>query len=144
MSFSELSLAALTTVAASSAGGALVASLLNNWWGRRAEKKAPKTEMRAKAYEDFVTYFVAGPSAELHLQSITARLALYGESSVLVPAADFLSTYPDLDSPEAIAAFVAVVRRMRASLLTGHGDQAAENIQRMVSSAQAGWRASQP
>lgn len=131
MSTADLFLSVIPAMAASSAGGALVGSLLNSWWGRRSAKKVPKTEMRAEAYEDFVVYFVAAES-DLELHKVKARLMLYGESAVVVAAADFLSSHGALGSNPANEAFLRVVREMRTSLLTGDGSRVMGSIEKML------------
>jgi hypothetical protein len=87
---------------------------------RRVAKKGPKTEIRARAYEEFVAYHLR---PELHeggavahgpeLSNILARLLVFGESGVIAAVAEFLGT------PRERRNLTNVIVKMRASVMTG-------------------------
>lgn len=134
-----------TLLLTSSVIGAVVAALLNGYWNRRAAKKAPKTEMRAEAYQDLVVFMLrdrslpASTSTSDHgqghsgtLAEITARLVLFGESEVVSATSTYLGAHGDLTDDRAVADFVPVVCAMRKSLLTGHGPDVATSIRALL------------
>lgn len=116
--------------------GAAVGSILKGMWDRRLAKKEPKTEKRAKAYEDFVVYFMTGGAHTTDspptLNEIKARLVVFGESEVVNKASNFLKNYSSLKSDEAREAFCGVVAAMRESVKTGAGNEVVTNIQNLL------------
>ena len=83
----------------SSAAGAILGTILKGFWDRNSAKKAPKTESRAIAYQDFVVYVVSRSQVmpppekaltKLALNEIKARLILFGESKVVNAISRFL------------------------------------------------------
>ena len=109
--------------------GAIIGAVIKAKSDRRAAKKIPKTEMRAEAYRDFMAYTVRcvhrqkdpgdeAPEGSADFHDITARLLLFGESDVVNAAAQLVK-HESLTTAEAEEAFCHLVRKMRASLLTG-------------------------
>jgi hypothetical protein len=135
----------IATVLSSSLVGTVIGAVLKTIWDRRAAKKAPKTQMRAEAYRDFILYVVEnaeasestrvdsalGTRSEFH--KITARLLLFGESEAVKAAAQ-LAQHRTLATPEAMHAFAEAVREMRKSLLTGHDEWVLEHAKALARS----------
>lgn len=99
--------------AAAALAGVLIAQFLT----RRAARRAPKTELRARAYGDFVAYYMghaargtdAGKSCP-ELNGILARLLVYGESEVLSAVSVFLTSSDQCDLADVIAEMRGSVR----------------------------------
>ena len=130
-----------TLLLSSSVLAGIIAGLVNGYLNRRAAKKNPKTEMRADAYADLVAYMLStqpsssqittAGSAPQDLGKIKSRLALFGESGVVIAASKFLSQHSALDTVESKQEFAAVVSVMRRSLLTGHGEKVTCSIKKL-------------
>ena len=113
-------------LAALSLLGGIIGATLKAWWDRRAEKKKPKTETRAQAYEEFVAFFListASPESRMdELARINARILVFGESKVVKAVTEFLKKL-DLEHSvdcSTLRGLVPVIKEMRSSLLTGH------------------------
>ena len=128
-----------TLLLSSSVFAGIIAGLLNGYLNRRAAKKNPKTEMRADAYADLVAYMLSTQASQIttagsapqDLGTIKSRLALFGESGVVIAASKFLSQHSALDTVESKQEFAAVVSVMRRSLLTGHGEKVTCSIKKL-------------
>jgi hypothetical protein len=133
----------LPIVLTSSLIGAIVGALINQLLGRRAAKKNPKTEERAKAYDAIVVHIfnsiesdtiVRDFQRDRELVSLLARLSLFGESGVVkvtsIFASEFLSSAAGIGS----TAILPVIRAMRESLLTGRTAGTMEAIETIVRS----------
>jgi hypothetical protein len=114
--------------------GGIVGAILNNLWSRNSAKKAPKTQMRAEAYKDFVMHIllIAGErpvlSTDSELREILARLMVFGESKVVSAVDRFLSKREELNSDAFRKSFCEVVCAMRTSLVTRSDENVSENI----------------
>jgi hypothetical protein len=107
---------------------ALLVGLASPRLNRRAAKKGPKTEMRARAYGDFVVYQMQRPpSAEAagaptpELNEILGRLLVFGESRVLSAVASFIKNPEQCDLAD-------VIVKMRVSVQTGAAEESIINI----------------
>jgi hypothetical protein len=87
----------------------IIGAFLNGFWNRRAAKKAPKTQMRAEAYRDFVVYMVSVASPQssatvsdgfssTDLDKVIARLLLFGEGNVVSAVSTFLGRHAAVDN----------------------------------------------
>jgi hypothetical protein len=124
--------------------GAVIGILLKGLLDRRLAKKAPKTDRRAQAYQDFVAHVLAvdssasgvgGVTVAAHdLNSIKARLIVFGESEVVCEVANFLNKYRDLKTGEAKRDFGEMIRAMRTSVATGSGREVIANVLALLSS----------
>lgn len=115
--------------------GVVVGVILTTWLSREIAKKAPKTDMRAKAYGDFVVHIMCDyaddateKTPESDLNEITARLVVFGEEEVVCAVAEFLKVHRGRNSNEANEKIVAVIGAMRDSLETAHGTDVLEAI----------------
>lgn len=104
-------------------GATLLGLFIGPQLNRRVAKKGPKTEMRARAYEDFVAYYLRpeppAAGAGVHgrdLNDILARLLVFGESEVISAVAAFLNNPEKCDLAD-------VIVKMRASVLTGQAEE---------------------
>ncbi|HEX8558054.1 MAG TPA: hypothetical protein VF668_08140 [Pyrinomonadaceae bacterium] len=123
--------------------GAVIGAVLKGLLDRRLAKRAPKTDRRAQAYQDFVTHMLSAeapaPGAEgaaaasSHLNGIKARLIVFGESEVVCEVARFLCKHQDLNSPDAKQDFGEVIRAMRKSVATGSGAAVLTSVSALLS-----------
>lgn len=102
------------------AGGVLGATL-KAIFDRRADKKKPKTDNRADAYEDFIIQVISDPDHKKKAEflAVRARLLVYGETNVLAA----LSKYYASDSSD-LQCLVPLIVEIRKSLVTGHRSNA--------------------
>ncbi len=116
--------------------GIIIGAVLNNFWSRNSAKKAPKTQMRAEAYRDFVMHILQATTqqpavllkTDSKLREIVARLIVFGESRVVSAVNGFLSVSKELNGNDFRKSFCEVVCAMRRSLVTGADDDVIENI----------------
>lgn len=113
---------------------ALSVALLTTMFNRTVAKRAPKTELRAIAYGDFVAYHMrrppTAPPAVSHcpdLNDILARLLVFGEDKVISQVATFLQTPGEGD-------LTLVITKMRESVKTNHEGEAADAIKAILRS----------
>jgi hypothetical protein len=133
----------LSALLTSSVIAGIIAAVLNGFWNRRAAKKAPKTQMRAEAYRDFVVHIVsASPQSSAtfsdgfsntDLHKVIAKLLLFGEGNVVRAVSTFLNRHAAINSECAAKDLADVVCEMRKSLITGHGDTVLQSIRALLS-----------
>lgn len=118
--------------------GGILGATLKSTWDRRAEKKRPKTEGRAVAYEDFVMFFLTSSDPpgerEPELAKISAKVLVFGETKVIKAVSAFMKEI-DLTkriTADQISGLEAVVQAMRSSLLTGCGPEARSAIRELL------------
>jgi hypothetical protein len=104
---------------------ALLGASLQFLYARRGESARHFRELRTRAYADFLSGSAmcslaqrqANADRELEamilLTDAKSRIAVYGSAEVTSALADFFAKFGKLNSPAALAAFTAVVARMR-------------------------------
>jgi hypothetical protein len=134
----------LSALLTSSVIAGIIGAFLNGFWNRRVAKKAPKTQLRAEAYGDFVLHIVSGSypqssATALHgftgteLNKVIARLLLFGEGNVVRAASTFLGRHTAIDNEYATTDFAELVCEMRKSLITGHSNTVSQSIRTLLS-----------
>ena len=141
MSTFEIAIQTIGTVFASSAVGSVVGSVATQAWTRRSAKKAPKTQERAKAYEQMLEHLCGAvqggrirylPECSAALCSLSSKVVLYGESEVVREVSAVVDAYRS--SPNGIPAneLLRVVKAMRSSLLTGTSEETMHAVERLL------------
>ena len=112
-----------------SLSGGVIGACLKGFWDRQGEKKKPKTELRAKAYEDFILQVISDPRHENKnsFMEVRAKLMVYGETKVLMA----LSEYYKVQNPD-LHDLHPVIIAMRKSLLTGNKSKAQQALTELL------------
>jgi hypothetical protein len=109
--------------------GGIIGACLKGFWDRQGEKKKPKTELRAKAYEDFILQVISDPKHKdkTSFMEVRAKLMVYGETKVLTALSDYYKVKnPNLQNLH------PVIIAMRKSLLTGNKSRAQQALTELL------------
>jgi hypothetical protein len=113
--------------------GAVFGHFVGQTLARRAARKLPKTQERAKVYEALATrlckmhqsrqiHSAASDAEDAELCTLLVSLAVYGESNVVVAVSEALKQCREQERRLSADELVKVLKAMRASLRTGTGD----------------------
>lgn len=110
-----------------------LAALLTYVLNRKAAKHAPKTEMRARVYGEFVKFWLCDRNAEGEcgttgrtLNEILARLVVYGKDEVISQVALLL------EEPESVERLKNVIAKMRDGVQTSDGEEVMKSIEKIL------------
>src|SRR5437764_13652876 len=111
--------------------GVVIGAAMQYWFSRTAESRKQIQLLQSQSYVDYLS----AVSEAAHAQSLQdaglarakaadakARMAVYGTTSVISALARFEETGAALNTPEAEACFVAVVKAMRQGGATPSAD----------------------
>jgi hypothetical protein len=109
-------------IAALPLAGVVLGATLQFWLSRAAESDKHMKALRDQAYVDYLRAVAAAAhlrsdeelrDAHLAAADAKARIAVYGSATVIVALAQFEETGAVLNSDRSVAAFIALVSRMR-------------------------------
>lgn len=111
-------------IATISFAGVIIGALLQNLFHRRNEKIKHFTELRARAYIDFVNAVAElanvaksnkkrPDSTLIKLADAKTRIVIYGDDTVISSMSDFMKKYGRIDTQESFNSFYAMIEAMR-------------------------------